>query len=432
MVEKDATQCGFCSPGIVVSMAALLRANPTPTAQQVEDAFDGNLCRCTGYRRILDAAQQLVAENASLTPEEAVRTAAASAAQHAACDIEEVPHSCGATPLPKKATARNRRNNQCGHGEESKHACNDGDACTQPRATHTCASGGVCADTQPRVPLVAVSHAHTTPPPWYVPSSLAELQPLLADTSARIVAAGTGEGTPPPTAPRDPQPSRRDHAQITHRSRRDHAEITQRAALCHTAHLRPTPSDATQARRIRAFARGCFVCVVALPRPPPTSSKPSVAPCTFPRTGVSKYYAPAGVPVSRGGPLPALPSKFLDVSSVSELVAFNTAAATGALTIGAGTTLKRLYDYAAEQAANSGNQAGERWLCVREHMHKVANHQARARTVGRTCRRRSLHTAHAPGCHGACVRCCTRPSRLISPCHAPPCRCALWAPSAAT
>ncbi|XP_076442238.1 xanthine dehydrogenase/oxidase-like isoform X2 [Babylonia areolata] len=49
------TQCGFCTPGFVMSMYTLLRNSPTPTVQQLESAFEGNLCRCTGYRPILDA-----------------------------------------------------------------------------------------------------------------------------------------------------------------------------------------------------------------------------------------------------------------------------------------------------------------------------------------------------------------------------------------
>ncbi|KAF8454566.1 Molybdopterin-binding domain of aldehyde dehydrogenase-domain-containing protein [Terfezia claveryi] len=51
------SQCGFCTPGIVMSLYALLRNNSDPTKHDVEEAFDGNLCRCTGYRPILDAAQ---------------------------------------------------------------------------------------------------------------------------------------------------------------------------------------------------------------------------------------------------------------------------------------------------------------------------------------------------------------------------------------
>ena len=51
------SQCGFCTPGIVMSLYALLRNDPEPSELEVEEAFDGNLCRCTGYRPILDAAQ---------------------------------------------------------------------------------------------------------------------------------------------------------------------------------------------------------------------------------------------------------------------------------------------------------------------------------------------------------------------------------------
>jgi len=51
------SQCGFCTPGIVMSLYALLRNCEAPTEVEVEEAFDGNLCRCTGYRPILDAAQ---------------------------------------------------------------------------------------------------------------------------------------------------------------------------------------------------------------------------------------------------------------------------------------------------------------------------------------------------------------------------------------
>lgn len=53
----NGSQCGFCTPGIVMSMYALLRNNSNPSEHDVEEAFDGNLCRCTGYRPILDAAQ---------------------------------------------------------------------------------------------------------------------------------------------------------------------------------------------------------------------------------------------------------------------------------------------------------------------------------------------------------------------------------------
>ncbi|KAL2265292.1 hypothetical protein VTJ83DRAFT_6392 [Remersonia thermophila] len=57
IAKSHGSQCGFCTPGIVMSLYALLRNNPEPTEHDVEEAFDGNLCRCTGYRPILDAAQ---------------------------------------------------------------------------------------------------------------------------------------------------------------------------------------------------------------------------------------------------------------------------------------------------------------------------------------------------------------------------------------
>ncbi|KAL2142803.1 hypothetical protein VTI28DRAFT_697 [Corynascus sepedonium] len=57
VAKGNGSQCGFCTPGIVMSLYALLRNNEAPTEHDIEEAFDGNLCRCTGYRPILDAAQ---------------------------------------------------------------------------------------------------------------------------------------------------------------------------------------------------------------------------------------------------------------------------------------------------------------------------------------------------------------------------------------
>lgn len=54
-LDHGAAQCGICTPGMVVSAIALLRAEPTPTEAQVQDALGGVLCRCTGYRKIIDA-----------------------------------------------------------------------------------------------------------------------------------------------------------------------------------------------------------------------------------------------------------------------------------------------------------------------------------------------------------------------------------------
>ena len=54
-VEAGAVQCGFCTPGFVVAVTDLLRREPTPTEATIREALSGNLCRCTGYAKILDA-----------------------------------------------------------------------------------------------------------------------------------------------------------------------------------------------------------------------------------------------------------------------------------------------------------------------------------------------------------------------------------------
>ncbi len=54
-VRAGAVQCGYCTPGLLVAATALLRDNPTPTADQVRRGLEGNLCRCTGYMKIVDA-----------------------------------------------------------------------------------------------------------------------------------------------------------------------------------------------------------------------------------------------------------------------------------------------------------------------------------------------------------------------------------------
>jgi aerobic-type carbon monoxide dehydrogenase small subunit (CoxS/CutS family) len=55
-VEKDALMCGFCTPGFVVSIRALLDRNPNPTLEQVKEACAGNICRCGTYPRVFEAA----------------------------------------------------------------------------------------------------------------------------------------------------------------------------------------------------------------------------------------------------------------------------------------------------------------------------------------------------------------------------------------
>ena len=59
-VEHNAVQCGFCTPGVLISAHALLERNPRPTDDEVREALVGNLCRCTGYLRIVQAVQTAV------------------------------------------------------------------------------------------------------------------------------------------------------------------------------------------------------------------------------------------------------------------------------------------------------------------------------------------------------------------------------------
>jgi carbon-monoxide dehydrogenase small subunit len=56
---KHALQCGFCTPGILMTVTAFLKDNPKPTEAEVREALSGNLCRCTGYQNIVDAILSL-------------------------------------------------------------------------------------------------------------------------------------------------------------------------------------------------------------------------------------------------------------------------------------------------------------------------------------------------------------------------------------
>jgi len=58
-VEKAALQCGFCGSGMLMSLKALMDENPSPTRDEIKRAIAGNLCRCTGYSRIIDAAEKV-------------------------------------------------------------------------------------------------------------------------------------------------------------------------------------------------------------------------------------------------------------------------------------------------------------------------------------------------------------------------------------
>ena len=66
-VDAGAVQCGFCTPGLVVASHDLLRRDPQPGEAEIREALAGNLCRCTGYAKIIDAVQ-LAAERMAAAP----------------------------------------------------------------------------------------------------------------------------------------------------------------------------------------------------------------------------------------------------------------------------------------------------------------------------------------------------------------------------
>ncbi|MGW3993741.1 (2Fe-2S)-binding protein [Amycolatopsis sp. NPDC004772] len=63
-VERGAVQCGFCTPGLLVAAHDLIERNPEPSDVEIREALAGNLCRCTGYEKILDAVRDAAARKA--------------------------------------------------------------------------------------------------------------------------------------------------------------------------------------------------------------------------------------------------------------------------------------------------------------------------------------------------------------------------------
>lgn len=62
-LDQGAVQCGFCTPGMLMSVTALVESNPKPTHQEIKKALEGNLCRCTGYNAIFNAVLQVTGQD---------------------------------------------------------------------------------------------------------------------------------------------------------------------------------------------------------------------------------------------------------------------------------------------------------------------------------------------------------------------------------
>jgi carbon-monoxide dehydrogenase small subunit len=63
--EKHALQCGFCTPGVLMTLVPFLEQNPNPTDEEIRDAIDGNHCRCTGYQNMIEAVRMFAEKMAA-------------------------------------------------------------------------------------------------------------------------------------------------------------------------------------------------------------------------------------------------------------------------------------------------------------------------------------------------------------------------------
>ncbi|MBA4392006.1 MAG: (2Fe-2S)-binding protein [Desulfobacca sp.] len=68
-VEKGGIQCGFCSPGMILSAKILLDKNPSPTGTEIREAISGNLCRCTGYQKIVESIESVADKSRVMSSE---------------------------------------------------------------------------------------------------------------------------------------------------------------------------------------------------------------------------------------------------------------------------------------------------------------------------------------------------------------------------
>lgn len=100
LANCNGSQCGFCSPGWVMNMYSLLQQSPTPTSAEVEARFDGNICRCTGYRPIITAMQSFATGVSAEEAESKAAIAASDSSPLGAAAASTSAASSAGTPAP--------------------------------------------------------------------------------------------------------------------------------------------------------------------------------------------------------------------------------------------------------------------------------------------------------------------------------------------
>jgi xanthine dehydrogenase/oxidase len=100
LAMNNGTQCGYCTPGFVMNMSALLAAQLSPSKRQIEDVFDGNICRCTGYRAILTGMKTFAADSPTRTAATRWRASTAPRPRRSSA-----PRRCGSTSIPTSSRA---------------------------------------------------------------------------------------------------------------------------------------------------------------------------------------------------------------------------------------------------------------------------------------------------------------------------------------
>lgn len=173
VAELHGSQCGFCTPGIVMAIYAYLRSHPQATPHELEAAMDGNLCRCTGYRPILDAARSL-SNNKGDAPQGCCRGGSGSGG----CPCAEQQSDAGSSDFVHSSSERVIASKES--VSEECAAMKRTEPIFPPLLTHY------------KAPALRLSNGDVT---WYQPLTLPELLRLKAEhPAARLVVGNTEVG----------------------------------------------------------------------------------------------------------------------------------------------------------------------------------------------------------------------------------------------